>query len=175
MEAPVVIEPFYRHRSELLTLFAQADDSSTQIKSYIELGEVFVARRGCRIIGHLQLIANTVDWEIKSVAVIDSERGKGVGARLVHTALDRATAGSAMRVLVSTASADTSNLRFYQRLGFRMERIEPDAFGTHNGYRGLQNDGIPVRDRVWLYASCLVDRQTVADEYAPRGATFILE
>jgi hypothetical protein len=54
-------------------------------------------------------------------------------------------------VLVATASADTGNLRFYQRLGFRMLRIQRDAFTTAHGYPdGLTIDGIPLRDRVWL-------------------------
>ena len=43
----------------------------------------------------------------------------------------------------ATAAADTGNLRFYQRQGFRMRSVERDAFSTANGYPPrLQVDGI---------------------------------
>jgi RimJ/RimL family protein N-acetyltransferase len=58
-------------------------------------------------------------------------------------------------VVVATATADIDNLRFYQRLGFRMERIERDAFSAERGYRGdLKVHGIRVRDRVWFSLNC---------------------
>jgi GNAT superfamily N-acetyltransferase len=148
-QTAIAIEVFRGSRSELLPLFTQADDSSIEIDSYIELGEVFVARRGQRIIGHVQLISGS-GWEIKSLAVIEMEQGRGVGAALVRAALDRALSAGASRVLVATATADIDNLRFYQRLGFRMDRVERDAFNVDRGYTLLTVDDIPVRDKVWF-------------------------
>jgi len=59
-------------------------------------------------------------------------------------------------LLVATAAADIGNLRFYQRMGFRMLRIERDAFTAADGYpAGLAVDGIPLRDRVWLTLALL--------------------
>ena len=53
-----------------------------------------------------------------------------------------------------TATADASLLRFYQRRGFRMTRIDPDIFTPANGYPpGLEADGVPLRDRVWFEIS----------------------
>jgi ribosomal protein S18 acetylase RimI-like enzyme len=146
----VSIEPFCGERSELLPLFAEADDSPAEIAAYIELGEVLVARYSQRVVGHVQLIASGAGWEIKSVAVIAEERRRGIGSTLVRAALDRAFAAGAARVLVATATADIDNLRFYQRLGFRMDRIERDAFRVERGYPVLEVAGIPVRDRVWF-------------------------
>ena len=60
-------------------LCAQADDSPTEVNSYIELGEVLVARRAQRIVCHVQLIAVGADWEIKSVAVTEKKRRQGIG------------------------------------------------------------------------------------------------
>ena len=55
------------------------------------------------------------------------------------------------QLLVATAAAATGTLRFYQRQGFRMLRIERDAFMPADGYpEGIAIDGIPLRDRVWL-------------------------
>jgi hypothetical protein len=52
---------------------------------------------------------------------------------------------------VTTAAADTGNLRFYQRCGFRFSRNERDFFGPETGYPDeVVIDGIPLRDRVWF-------------------------
>ena len=53
--------------------------------------------------------------------------------------------------MLATAAADTGVLRFYQRLGFRLMRIERDAFTPAAGYpTELLVDGIRLRDRAWL-------------------------
>jgi hypothetical protein len=54
-------------------------------------------------------------------------------------------------LVVATAAADVGNLRFYQRLGFRMRAVERDAFTPDTGYtEEIFIDGIALRDRVWL-------------------------
>jgi hypothetical protein len=64
---------------------------------------------------------------------------------------DHAGARSDLRALVvATAAADIGNLRFYQRLGFRMRSSARDAFTEANGYARQDVDGIELRDRVWL-------------------------
>jgi len=148
--APAAIELYSGPRLELLPLFTLADDSLAQINAYLESGEVLVARRAGQIIGHVQLIPAGFDWEIKSLAVIDEQRGQGIGTTLVRAALDRAFSAGAVRVIVATASADIDNLRFYQRIGFRMDHVERDAFSIDHGYPVLAVDGIPVRDRIWF-------------------------
>jgi hypothetical protein len=61
------------------------------------------------------------------------------------------TALSDLDVVLATAAADTGVLRFYQRLGFRLLRIERDAFTPAAGYpTELLVDGIRLRDRAWL-------------------------
>jgi GNAT superfamily N-acetyltransferase len=85
------------------------------------------------------------------MAVIEKHQGQGVGRALVEEAVRRSRARGARLLIVATAAADTGNLRFYQRLDFRMLRIERDAFGPAAGYaEGIVIDGIPLRDRVWL-------------------------
>lgn len=148
--ALVAIETFHGSRLDLLPLFEQADDSPTEIRSYIELGDVLVARRDQRIVGHVQITEAGVDREIKSVAVIESERGLGIGAALVRAALELVFAAGVRRAVVATATADTDNLRFYQRLGFRMDRIERDVFTVERGYPASTVNGIALRDRIWF-------------------------
>ena len=67
------------------------------------------------------------------------------GRRLVAAAVQHARSQGARRLLVSTAACDTALLRFYQQLAFRMLRIARAGYAT-----GLEVDGIPLRDRVWL-------------------------
>ena len=72
-------------------------------------------------------------------------------ARHVQAALTLLAGEAVTTVRVATAAADTANLRFYQRQGFRIRSVERDAFTEATGYPpGSQADGIPLRDRVWL-------------------------
>jgi GNAT superfamily N-acetyltransferase len=150
---PLRIERFEGDRTPLLPLFELADDSRVLLESYLDDGDVLVARDGDDILGHLQLVdtddADTL--EIKNMAVAIARQGSGIGRALVEGALEQARLGGATRVLVATGAADVGNLRFYQRLGFRMLSVERDVFTPAFGYpAGLEVDGIPLRDRVWL-------------------------
>ena len=134
-------------REELRPLFELAEDSSQQLDAYIDAGLVLAACEGGRAIGHLQL----VDGEIKNMAVDEPHQRRGVGGALVGAAVARARREGLHALRVATAAADTANLRFYQRLGFRMTGVERDAFTAAHGYpAGLDIDGIELRDRVWL-------------------------
>ena len=124
-----------------------------QLDRYLELGRVLVARDGAALIGHLQLVPTGQPGEIEIVnmAVVPERQGGGVGRALIATAIERCRAESWTRLLVATAAADTGNLRFYQRAGFRLLSVERDAFTPATGYpQPIEIDGIPLRDRVWF-------------------------
>lgn len=150
----VRIELHQGPREELRELFELAEDSPSELASYLHAGRVLVAVGGSgEVVGHLQLVgtAQQGQQEIKSLAVREHLQGRGIGSRLVRAAIDLTAAESASLLLVSTATASVGNLRFYQRHGFRMRSIERDAFGPATGYPpGICIDGIPLRDRVWL-------------------------
>lgn len=119
----------------------------------MDQGRVLVATDDGQIVAHLQLVESDVEHEVElgSIAVIDQRQRQGIGRALIERAIAVCRAEGLHTLLVATASADIGNLRFYQRLGFRMLRIERDAFTTADGYPdGLTIDGIPLRDRVWL-------------------------
>ncbi|HVJ28981.1 MAG TPA: GNAT family N-acetyltransferase, partial [Gammaproteobacteria bacterium] len=89
--------------------------------------------------------------EIKNIAVDSGVRRRGIGRALVEAAAALARGAGRSRLVVAMAAADTGNLRFYQRVGFRMRSIERDAFGQAEGYEpGATIGGIELRDRVWL-------------------------
>jgi GNAT superfamily N-acetyltransferase/catechol 2,3-dioxygenase-like lactoylglutathione lyase family enzyme len=148
----VRVEPYTGARSALRALFEEAEDSTAELNSYISAGQVLVAHAGDVVVGHLQLIDDNADTsEIKNMAVEAAYRGRGIGRRLIDAAIDAARARGHARLAVATAAADVGNLRFYQRVGFRMHRVERDAFTPNVGYpAGMMVDGIRLRDRVWL-------------------------
>jgi GNAT superfamily N-acetyltransferase len=140
-------------RTELRPLFELAESSPAQLDRYIDAGEVLVAVEGERIVGHLQIVETerAHETEIKNMAVEPAHQGRGIGRMLVAAALDLARERGHTTVLVATAAADTGDLRFYQRLGFRMRSVERDAFTSASGYPDpIDIDGIELRDRVWL-------------------------
>ena len=90
------------------------------------------------------------DAEVKSLAVQEGHQQRGLGRALVERAIAVCRAEGRATLRVATATADTGALRFYQRLGFRLERIERDVFTAEAGYPELEIDGIPLRDQAWL-------------------------
>ncbi|HZJ53267.1 MAG TPA: GNAT family N-acetyltransferase [Myxococcaceae bacterium] len=148
----VRIELHQGSRHDLWPLFELADDSALAIRRYLDLGLVHVALLGGITVGHAQIVPHEVRlWELRSLAVLAPYRERGLGTRLVRRSIGWVRQHGAERLLVATASADLDNLGFYQRLGFRMLRIERDAFTPEGGYpEGLSVRGVPVRDRVWL-------------------------
>jgi len=165
-EEEVRIEEYTGSRDDLRHLFALAEDSAAQLDSYLWDGRILVARHGDDIVAHLQLVdADRPDMlEIKNMAVLAAQQGRGIGARLVHAAIELASIDSRATVVVATAAADTGNLRFYQRQGFRFRSVERDAFTPATGYpAGTSVDGIPLRDRIWL------DRPVESTPSPPQG------
>jgi GNAT superfamily N-acetyltransferase len=134
-------------RTELRPLFELAEDSPPQLDAYIDEGRVLVAVDDEAVVGHLQLIED----ELRSLAVVEDRQGEGIGRALVARAVEESRGAGVRTLRVATAAADIGNLRFYQRLGFRMLRVERDAFTPATGYPDdLDVDGIPLRDRIWL-------------------------
>jgi GNAT superfamily N-acetyltransferase len=140
-------------RAALRPLFELAEDSAEALDAYIDAGRVVVAVDDDAVVGHLQITDtdHAGEAEVKNMAVEPSLQGRGLGRALMAAAIDLARRERRSALVVATAAADTGNLRFYQRLGFRMRAVERDAFTPASGYApGLEVDGIELRDRVWL-------------------------
>jgi hypothetical protein len=52
--------------------------------------------------------------------------------------------------LFALADDSPTAVMAYQLLGFRMLRVERDAFTPATGYAEIEVDGIALRDRIWL-------------------------
>jgi GNAT superfamily N-acetyltransferase/catechol 2,3-dioxygenase-like lactoylglutathione lyase family enzyme len=140
-------------RERLRGLFALAEDSARRVDASLPAGRVLVATDGGDVVGCLQLVERAADGAVEAtvLAVVEHRQGHGIGRALVERAVAEFRAAGRHTLVVATAAADVGNLRFYQRLGFRLLRIERDAFTPADGYaEGLAIDGIALRDRVWL-------------------------
>jgi ribosomal protein S18 acetylase RimI-like enzyme len=145
--------PSGTERDAYLPLFELADDAFEQVAGYYQTGTLLAFDDpGGAPIG-IVLMADEPDGsvELKAVAVATSRQERGIGSRLLAAALERLRDRGVQRVVVATASAGVGQLAFYQKAGFRFERIERDAFTPERGYPAdaIEN-GIPLRDRVWL-------------------------
>lgn len=150
--ALVTISIHRGQREPLAFLFSEADDSESEIARYRDLGTVLVAEDDGEIIGHVQIVETDEPevFEIKSLAVAEARRSAGVGAALVRAALDHCREREVRSVQLATAAASIEALKFYQRLGFRLQRIIRDFYSADRGYRPLLLNGIPLRDEVIL-------------------------
>lgn len=150
----VRIEEFEGNHRDLERLFRLAEDSDQMLDSYIDLGRVWVAVIDAgEVVGHIQAVPRDGGhrWEILNTAVVEDRRGTGLGRRLLDRVVAEARQAGPRLVELATATADVGVLRFYQRRGFRMSRVERDVFGPHNGYLlPIEVDGIPQRDQVWF-------------------------
>lgn len=143
--------PFRRDRRELLPLFKLADDSEQQILSYLYLGEVLFAAHSGQAVGHVLIVKHQEQHtlELKSIAVLQSRQGEGVGGMLIRAALRYCHTQAAKRLRVSTAIADARAIGFYLHHGFRPLAIIRDAFIGERGYPDFVGDSrIPVKDAV---------------------------
>jgi len=139
-------------RDSLEHLFSEADDSATEIARYRDLGVILVGTEDGELLGHVQIVETDQQgvFEIKSLAVMENRRSQGVGSALVQAALTHCRERHARSVIVATAAASIAALKFYQRLGFRIQRVIRDFYVAERGYRPLELNGIPLRDEVIL-------------------------
>ena len=142
-----------RRRDAYLPLLRLADDSADQIRGYYQQGDLYVLDAADDVpLGVVLAIAQGDGaTELKAVAVEATRQGRGIGRRLLATVLADLRARGVRSVVVGTASAGVGELAFYQKSGFRLRDIERDYFTPARGYPDdLQDDGIPVRDMVWM-------------------------
>jgi ribosomal protein S18 acetylase RimI-like enzyme len=140
-------------RGELLPLFLLADESEMQVRSYYQRGQLFVLEGVAGDVRGITLAireeGDTV--ELKAVAVPRALQRQGVGRRMLAMVLAHLQSTGVRRVTVGTGNSELGPIAFYQRVGFRLRRIERDFFTPERGYApGIEVNGIPLRDMVWM-------------------------
>ena len=83
-----------------------------------------------RLVGLIEMIPRESDLLIANVCVDPAEQGGGVGRRLVAHAEDATRSRGLGVIRLYTNKLFAANLRFYESLGYRIEREEPFKGGT---------------------------------------------
>lgn len=80
--------------------------------------------------------------------------GQGVGTALMTALVEHMRAAGARRIWVTTTNDNLAGLRFYQKCGFVLTALRPDAIAAARALKReiplIGNDGIPIRDEIEL-------------------------
>jgi GNAT superfamily N-acetyltransferase len=95
-----------------------------------------------------------VSQEFELVTLDSLAEGRGVGSALIQAVIDVARQQSCKRVWLITTNDNLPAMRFYQKRGFRIKAVYPNALELSRRLKpqipltGL--DGIPLRDEIEL-------------------------
>ncbi|MEM8701006.1 MAG: GNAT family N-acetyltransferase [Pseudomonadota bacterium] len=116
----------------------------------------YVAFDGSELVGLVTLIKRDSEWEILTLDSIN--RWGGVGSQLLDAVVTEARSRSVPRLTVRTSNDNLDAFRFYQRRGFRFERIGQGVIDEEREQKPgipLRGDyGIEIRDEI-LFARTL--------------------
>lgn len=103
-----------------------------------------------RLVGMITLIKRAHEWEILTLDSL--QRWGGVGTLLLDAAVAAARSVDIDRIMVRTSNDNLDAFRFYQRRGFRLEKVVQGVIDEERKLKpeipvtGLH--GIPLRDEI---------------------------
>jgi ribosomal protein S18 acetylase RimI-like enzyme len=131
-------------------LLLLADPSRTLVDEYLRKGYCYVAYVENELVGEFVLIhTQPKTMEIINIAVKESFQGKGIGKHLVLNAIEKAKEHRADIIEIGTGNSSVSQLKLYQRCGFRIVEVDIDFF-VRNYDEPIYEDGIPCKDMLRL-------------------------
>ncbi|UTW58115.1 GNAT family N-acetyltransferase [Kordiimonas sp. SCSIO 12603] len=134
-------EPYW----DLLLL---ADPSRSMIEEYLADGKLFAAAWEETVVGVFVIVPlGENDWELKNIAVSEEWQGKGVGKALIEGAIEAVKSEGGTYLEVGTGNSSIDQIAFYQKAGFRMQRIAKNFF-TLNYPDIIIENGIECRDMI---------------------------
>jgi ribosomal protein S18 acetylase RimI-like enzyme len=111
----------------------------------------FVAEIGAEKAG---LITYRIDGGDCEIMTLDSlKEGRGIGGALIDAVKHAAAQAGCRRLRVVTTNDNLHALRFYQRKGFTLTELRPNAVEETRKRKPvplLGDDGIPIRDEIEL-------------------------
>jgi ribosomal protein S18 acetylase RimI-like enzyme len=131
-------------------LLLLADPSIEIINDYVGSGSCYGAYINNNIVGvYVMIKTRPLTLEIVNIAVNQSYQGKGIGKRLLFSAIDMAKLEKAKVLKIGTGNSSISQLALYQKCGFRIVNIDKDFFRKHYKETIIEN-GIECIDMVRL-------------------------
>jgi len=130
--AAVLLESFEEFRP-LYTPggFAATTPTSDQVAARFDEGPVWVALFAGGIVGTVAAVPRTNGLYVRSMAVVPSARGLGIGESLLNEVEAFAHSKGCERMFLSTTPFLVGAIRLYERFGFtRLNTGPQDLFGT---------------------------------------------
>lgn len=149
----LITVPAGAERERYLPLLLLADESETQVRGYMQTGDLYALQgpHGEALGIVLAIPLNDHEVELRAVAVVSSLHNQGIGKQMLALVLAELDRNGARRVVLGTGNAGIGQLAFYQKAGFRFWKVERDVFTPERGYpEELEENGIPLRDMIWL-------------------------
>jgi ribosomal protein S18 acetylase RimI-like enzyme len=112
----------------------------------------FLVERQGQVMGLLTYAVNETQLEIVTIDAL--RRGRGVGSALVDATVRKARQIGCTRVRLTTTNDNLDALRFYQRRGFKLTALRPDAVREARKLKPeiptVGDYGIPITDELDL-------------------------
>jgi DNA-3-methyladenine glycosylase I len=100
------------------------------------------------------IIYDIVGERCEIVTMNSLVEGKGIGSALIDAVKDVAASAGCKRLWMITTNDNTNALHFYQKRGFQLVAVYPDAIAKSRLLKPeiplIGNDGIPIRDEIEL-------------------------
>ena|SRR3989442_137842 len=111
--------------------FAATTPDAEQIRARIPEGPVWIAVRDDAVFGTVSAVLKGESVYIRSMAVLPTAQGSGIGSALLQQVEMWAGAQRSTRLFLNTTPFLSSAIRLYERAGFRRTEDGPhDLFGT---------------------------------------------
>lgn len=110
----------------------------------------YVAKSKDKIVGFISTAELDDATIIVALGILPKHQGVGIGRRLIAKVEREAERTKKKMLLVSTSNDDLPALGFYQKLGFQICEVKPNAIAKKHGkiLRGIGN--LPIRDELRL-------------------------
>jgi GNAT superfamily N-acetyltransferase len=135
-EAPMLARVLYQAFVEFEAqytpaAFAATIPASDQIQERWSEGPVWVATYGNQLMGTISAVPKGEGLYIRSMAVLPSARGQGIGYLLLQAVEQFAIAKGFQRIFLSTTPFLEQAIRLYEQFGFHRTNNAPhELFGT---------------------------------------------
>ena len=148
--APLEIRRISAGKRAYMPLLLEADPSEAMIDRYLDDGEMYtLVISGQTVAVAVMTTLPDGACELKNLAVLPGQRGKGYGSQLVRHMM-KLYASRARTMYVGTGD---DNVGYYERFGFRRAYTVENFFTDNYDSPIVTDDGQTLRDMIYLSAA----------------------
>ena len=135
-------------REKYRSLLMEADEDSSMLDKYFQLGHLFVGKKGTEIVCVAILLPESeLLIELKNIAVSPKYRRQGVGHKFLAF-LSSYYQNQYQEMLVGTGDVELNNLAFYLQNGFRFDGIRKNFYTQYSHL--IEISGLQLKDMILL-------------------------